>query len=300
MICKNGLRLRFCAKISSMNRLALGTAQFGMKYGIANTNGQVTAMEAQEILSIAKSNNIDTIDTAINYNESEGCLGNIGVRNFKMITKLPSLPLGISDPHEWIYQQIEASLKRLKIEKLYGLLLHSSEQFVNASIRLVLKDLKECDKVKKIGVSIYSPDELDRIPIEEGIDIVQAPLNLVDQRLVSSGWLQILHDNKIEIHTRSAFLQGLLVMPRTLIPDRFSKWDNIWDTWHDWLNSNDISAVQGCLNFVLSLPEIDKVIVGVDTVSQLKKLIKESLSPISTNSVDIASNDNRLVNPCLW
>jgi len=283
-----------------MNRLALGTAQFGMQYGIANTKGQVTESEAQEILGVAKLNNINTIDTAINYNESEGCLGNIGVCDFRTITKLPSLPLGIADAGEWIYQQIEASLRRLKIEKLYGLLLHSSEQFVNTSIRFVLKDLKKSKKVKKIGVSIYSPDELDRIPIEEGIDIVQAPLNLVDQRLVSSGWLKILHDNKIEIHTRSAFLQGLLVMPRTLIPDRFSKWVNIWDTWHDWLNSNDISAVQGCLNFVLSFPEINKVIVGVETVDQLKQLIKASLSPISTYSVDITSNDKTLINPYLW
>ena len=283
-----------------MNRLAIGTAQFGMQYGIANTTGQVTEKEAQEIVSVAKLNNIDTIDTAINYNESEECLGNISVRDFKMITKLPSLPLGISDPGEWIYQQIEASLRRLKIEKLYGLLLHSSEQFVNASIRLVLKDLKECKKVEKIGVSIYSPDELDRIPIEEGIDIVQAPLNLVDQRLISSGWLKILHDNKIEVHTRSAFLQGLLVMPRTLIPERFSKWDKIWDTWHDWLNSNDISAVQACLNFVLSFPEINKVIVGVETVEQFKQIIKASLNPISKYSVDIISNDKILINPYLW
>ena len=68
-----------------MNRLALGTAQFGMQYGIANTKGQVTEKEAQEIVSVAKLNNIDTIDTAINYNESEGCLGNISVRDFKMI-----------------------------------------------------------------------------------------------------------------------------------------------------------------------------------------------------------------------
>ena len=283
-----------------MNRLALGTAQFGMKYGIANTKGQVTEKEAIEIIRVAKLNNIDTIDTAISYNESEGCLGNIGVLNFKTITKLPSLPLGISDPDEWIYQQIEASLKRLKLKKLYGLLLHSSEQFVNPSIRLVLKNLKECKKVKKIGVSIYSPDELDRIPIEEGIDIVQAPLNLVDQRLVSSGWLKILHDNKIEVHTRSAFLQGLLVMPRILIPDQFSKWDNIWDTWHDWLKLNDISAVQGCLNFVLSFPEINKVIVGVDTVDQFKHLIKASSSPNCSYSVDIISNDKTLINPYLW
>ena len=295
-----GCDFGFTQKSSSMNRLALGTAQFGMQYGIANSKGQVTEKEAQEILNVAELNNIDTIDTAICYNESEECLGNIGVYDFKTITKLPSLPLGISDTSEWIYQQIEASLRRLKIEKLYGLLLHSSDQFVNASIRSALKDLKDSNIINKIGVSIYSPEELERIPIEEGIDIVQAPLNLVDQRLVSSGWLKILHDNKIEVHTRSAFLQGLLVMPRILIPDQFSKWDNIWDTWHDWLKLNDISAVQGCLNFVLSFPEINKVIVGVETVEQLKQIIKASLSPISNYSVDILSNDKTLINPYLW
>jgi len=283
-----------------VNRLALGTAQFGMSYGIANKSGQVTQIEGKAILDIASGNRIDTLDTAIAYGESEASLGTIGVEYFKVVTKLPLIPESLIDIEGWITEEVEASLKRLCVSSLYGLLLHRSWQFENASVRDALKRLKERGTVEKIGVSIYSPDELDNI-FESGlIDIVQAPLNIVDRRLVTSGWLQCLHRQGVEIHTRSAFLQGLLLMPRTSIPDRFSVWNHIWDIWHDWLASKKVSTVEACLGYALSFPEVDRVVVGVETAVQLGELLNASCKTMNIDFPEIASTDERLINPSFW
>jgi len=283
-----------------MYKLALGTAQFGMSYGIANTSGQVSRDEAKAILELASVNGIDTIDTAIAYGESEACLGDVGVENFRVATKLPPLPDGVTTIEEWIEGEVEASLKRLRLDSLYGLLLHRSVQFGIPAVRAALERLKQGGKVQKIGVSIYSPDDLDAIPVVGALDIVQAPLNLVDRRLFTSGWLDRLHGDGIEIHTRSAFLQGLLVIPRSSIPDRFSRWNSLWDTWHAWLSASNMAAIQACLVYALSFPEVDRVVVGVETAQQLNQLIEAATEPMNIEFPDIASTEEQLINPSLW
>ena len=133
------------------------------------------------------------------------------------------------------------------------------------------------------------------------IDIVQAPLNIVDRRLVVSGWLSRLHSEEIEIHTRSVFLQGLLLMPRNKIPKIFDRWFRAWDQWSLELEKNNLSAVEACLLYPLSLPEIDRVIIGVDNVNQLNDIINKSKSQQS--QIDwsfMISNDQALINPTNW
>jgi len=283
-----------------MYKLALGTAQFGMSYGIANTSGQVSRDEAKAILELASVNGIDTIDTAIAYGESEACLGDVGVENFRVATKLPPLPDGVTTIEEWIEGEVEASLKRLRLDSLYVLLLHRSVQFGIPAVRTALERLKQGGKVQKIGVSIYSPDDLDAIPVVGALDIVQAPLNLVDRRLVTGGWLDRLHGDGIEIHTRSAFLQGLLVMPRSSIPDRFARWGGLWDAWHAWLSANSLSPIHACLAYALSFPQVDRVVVGVETAQQLSQLIEAATEPMNIEFPDIASTEEQLINPSLW
>ena len=130
---------------------------------------------------------------------------------------------------------------------------------------------------------------------------MQAPLNLIDRRLETSGWLSKLHSEEIEIHTRSVFLQGLLLMPRNKIPKKFNKWSKYWDRWFLELKKNRLSAAEACLLYPLSLPEIDRVIVGVDNVSQLNEVITNSKSQKS--KIDwsfMISNDQNLINPSNW
>lgn len=284
-------------------KIALGTVQFGQPYGIANQAGQVTRPEAKAMLQLAVANGIDTLDTAIAYGESETCLGEVGAQDFKLVTKLPAVPEGCADISGWVHDQVATSLARLGVTVIYGLLLHRSEQLLGPNgkeIYQVLQDLKGNGRVQKMGVSIYAPSELEAITKLFRLDLVQAPLNLVDYRLQTTGWLKRLKDNGVEIHTRSAFLQGLLLMQQVAIPSKFSPWNNLWKRWHTFLKDHDVSAVQACLSFPLSLPEIDRVVVGADSVDQLMQIIEAASNASSVDLPDLQCNEENLINPSRW
>jgi aryl-alcohol dehydrogenase-like predicted oxidoreductase len=284
-------------------KLALGTVQFGLPYGIANQAGQVSRSEAKAMLQLAVANGIDTLDTAIAYGDSEKCLGEVGTQGFNVVTKLPALPDGCADVSDWVEQQVNASLSRLGVSEVYGLLLHRSDQLIGLNglaLYKALQTLKDNGQVKKVGVSIYSPSELAVLMPRYRFDLVQAPFSLVDQRLNSSGWMQRLKDDDVEIHTRSAFLQGLLLMNQAEVPSKFSPWDTLWQTWHRWLADGDVSAVQACLAFPLSFPEIDRVVVGADSQSQLVQIVNAANSRQKNILPDLQCEDENLINPALW
>ncbi|MBK7354702.1 MAG: aldo/keto reductase [Propionivibrio sp.] len=284
-------------------KLALGTVQFGLKYGIANQSGQVMRTEAKAMLQLAADIGIDTIDTAIAYGESEACLGEAGIQGFKLVTKAPPAPDGIADAGRWIRDQMAASLDRLGVNSIYGLLLHQSDQLLGLhgkDIYHSLQCLKESGQVKKIGVSVYSPRELEVIPKLFCLDLVQAPFSLVDRRLQSTGWLQRLKDAGVEIHTRSAFLQGLLLMSRADTPTKFSPWNALWDRWNQWLSGHEISALQACLAFPLSFPQIDRVVVGADSVRQLAQIFRAASNAPQSCWPDLQCEDENLINPSRW
>lgn len=284
-------------------KLALGTVQFGLPYGIANQTGQVSRDAARQILAYALDSGIDTLDTAISYGESEACLGEAGTKGFKLVTKLPTLPEGVADVGRWVNDQVQASLRRLQVGGIYSLLLHRSQQLAGSqgdALSNALQRLKDEGVVRKIGVSIYSPDELERTIRACPIDLVQAPFNLLDRRLHTSGWLARLHESGVEIHARSAFLQGLLLMPKSRISPAFKPWDTLWNRWHKWLEDNPTSAVEACLQFPSSFAEIDRVVVGVDSKAQLEELVLAAETPRPDFLPDLACDDERLINPANW
>lgn len=285
-------------------KLALGTVQFGLNYGIANQSGQVKFSEVKDILDQCKKANIDLLDTAIAYGDSEKILGETGVSEFEVVSKLPSLPENCADIDLWIEEQLEESLKRLGVQSLYGLLLHRSENLLGRSGQKLINALtrvKSNGLVQKIGVSIYEPSELDEVMKLLRIDLVQAPLNVIDRRLETDGWLSRLHQQGVEVHTRSTFLQGLLLMPRKRIPAKFRAWTTLWDNWASALKEKNLSAVAVCLSYPLSLQEVDRVVVGVNSVDELKVLI--GASQIQLPPYDFSfmiSEDQMLINPSNW
>jgi aryl-alcohol dehydrogenase-like predicted oxidoreductase len=286
-----------------VNRLALGTVQFGLPYGVANRAGQVTRPEAQAMLQLAASNGIDTLDTAIAYGDSETCLGEAGTQGFKLVTKLPAVPDDCADVSVWVEQQVSASLAKLGVTSVYGLLLHRSEQLLGTNgvaLYRALQGLKGNGQVQKLGVSIYSPSELDALIPQYRFDLVQAPFNLVDQRLHSTGWLQRLKGSGVEVHTRSVFLQGLLLMAKADIPAKFAPWNVLWQQWQQWLTGREASSVQACLTFPLSFPEIDRVVVGADSVNQLAQILKATNAIPIGDLPDLQSEDENLINPAKW
>ena len=285
-------------------KIALGSAQFGLSYGIANIAGKVSLTEAQKILTLASASKVDTLDTAIAYGDSEDVLGSLGVEDFKVVTKLPTIPINVANIHDWVHSEIHASLKRLKKKSLYGLLLHDPKSLIGRKgheLIETLEGLKKLGIISKVGVSIYDPFDLESISNVMNLDLVQAPLNIVDRRLITSGWLEKLVYNGIEVHTRSSFLQGLLLLPRNKIPKKLEKWAIIWDFWHDELAKRGLNPIQECLRYVMSISQVDRVVIGVETASQFEEIVIGLTGQhILTDWSSMACDDERLINPSNW
>jgi aryl-alcohol dehydrogenase-like predicted oxidoreductase len=287
-----------------MNRIALGTVQFGMKYGISNNSGIVCPDEIKSILSIASEIGIDTLDTAIGYQDSEK---NIGINNhssFKIITKIPSIPNQIDDIDRWFYNQLKLSLDRLQVKSIYGLLLHYPEDLLGVSgpaIFSALRTLKDSGKVLKIGISINTFDNLSKILDAYRLDLIQTPFNLIDRRLVKNGFLNRLKNENYEVHTRSAFLQGLLLMNEFNRPEKFSKWDTLWNEFSKWSSLHPVSLLQTAIQFPLSFSGIDKVVIGIENSQQLLEIFHAAYNDnINQQYPDIECNDIDLINPSRW
>jgi aryl-alcohol dehydrogenase-like predicted oxidoreductase len=286
------------------SKLSLGTAQFGYDYGISNQTGRIEISEASAIINFARKMEIRTIDTAINYGESEICLGSIGVNEFEVITKLPDVPEGEIYLEHWVENQINSSLSRLGIEQLQAVLFHRSAQILDVGgneIMNVLEKLKQTGRIKQIGVSIYSPNELEALISKYKIDIIQVPMSVFDRRLEQSGWLRKLKDLGIEVHARSVFLQGLLLLKRKSLPVRFKAWENVFNQWHNWLDArSEVSATEVCLGYIHNKVEVSKVIVGVDNLKQFEELfmISDNLKKVYDPKIFI--EDEKLLHPYNW
>lgn len=284
-------------------KLALGTVQFGLNYGVANTAGRVSTEMADAILRGAQLSGMDTLDTAVAYGDSELVLGRLGVQRWKVVSKLPAVPEGCPDVARWVKSQLHESLKRLGLQRLHGLLLHRPGQLlesVGADLYAALQSLKTEGFVGKVGVSVYGHAELDALCSKYKLDLVQAPLNIVDRSLVDSGWASRLKDSGVEVHTRSAFLQGLLLMPANKRPVRFNRWSNIWQEWDSWLLATGLTPVQACLRYANSLDAIDRVVIGVDTVTQLNEVVSAADGVLGSLPAFKPLQDDRLINPVCW
>lgn len=285
-------------------KISLGTAQLGLPYGITNSHGQISLDNSRLLLDFALKNKINFIDTAISYGDCEQRLGQIGIKKWDVITKLPKIPEDCKNMSEWVFDQIKSSLKKLDIKQLYGVLLHSPEQLLNkqgALLFKILENLKSDGLCKKIGISIYNPSELDDLMGLFKIDLIQTPFSILDRRIYDSGWLNKLSDKGVEIHARSVFLQGLLLISKEEIPEKFSDWSFLWNDWEAWLNENNLPALDACLSFVNSFSQISKIIVGVNSLEQLSKILNSSFhTKLPKFPESFYIDDDNLLNPSKW
>ena len=284
-------------------KLALGTVQFGQSYGVANKVGQVPAAEAKAILEYAASNGIDMLDTAIGYGDSEQRLGEIGISDWQVVSKIPAVPDGCGDIGNWVIKSVQGSLQRLGIRRLYAVLLHKPQQLLGVDggqILAGMQQLKESGLVQKIGVSIYDPAELDDLFRGYEFDVVQAPFNLLDRRLIDSGWMSRLATKGTELHVRSIFLQGLLLMPPEDRPAKFNRWQVHWSAYDAWLRSAEVTPLQACVRYSLSFPEVARVIVGVETTGQLQAIVEATGGLLPAPPSDLQAHDCDFLNPSVW
>lgn len=283
-------------------RLVLGTVQMGLDYGVANRRGRVSVDEARTILGFAREKGIDCLDTAAAYGESEATLGSLGMEGWKVVTKLRGAP-EVDDVVAWVRAEIAESLRRLRVQSVYAVLVHRADQMLGPkgeAIYATLKALQEEGRIGRVGVSIYGPDDLDILMPQFDFEIVQSPFSLLDRRIASSGWLDRCRERGIVVHGRSAFLQGALLMTPDERARRFSRWSPLWDRYESWLAESGQAAVQACLGFALAEERLDGVVVGVDSFSQLAQLVETAKTTRAVGYPDLSTPDLELINPARW
>lgn len=283
-------------------KIIIGSAQFGLNYGLANNYTKVNSKEIIKILNLAKKNNINTIDTASQYGSSEKKLGKIITSDFCINTKLPFTNNKIKYNNFWLEKQINKSLNNLKVKSLSSLFIHNVKDLLSFKNTTFINDLnlfKKKGYFKNIGISIYAPNELEQIINFFKPDIVQAPYNIFDQRIETSGWLEKLNKLNIEVQARSIFLQGILLDKRYSNNSFFSKWNLLFDKWFQWCNVNNISFLDACLAKPMNNININELVVGVNSEFQLKEIINSSKKQIKITP-ELTCNDEELLNPYNW
>jgi aryl-alcohol dehydrogenase-like predicted oxidoreductase len=285
--------------------LGLGTVQWGLSYGIANESGAPRNETIKSILYESQQIGIKVLDTAAQYGDAEKVLGMNTLEVFDVVTKTPKLSVSRITETE-IYQlqkTFQDSLQKLSCEKIYGLLVHHVEDILvpgGNKIITIMKQLKAKEKVKKIGVSVYDSKQVDAVMEIFKPDLIQLPLSVLDQRMLSSGHLEMLKKEGVEIHVRSVFLQGLLLMPLDKIPTYFKPIKPLLIRWHKATQEQGLTSTQAALSFVKSIPYVDKLIVGVDSMAQFRACVDDFSIETIFDAQGLACNDPSFLNPSLW
>ena len=292
----------------SPNLIGLGTAQFGLNYGIANEKGKIPVGEARAIIDLASQRGVSLLDTAPAYGDSEEVIGKITASssNFDIVTKIiaPGFATSEKEYQANIEEVFRRSLNLLRRDVLYAVLVHNVNDLLGPRGDLLMRSLLEIQDeglVKKIGVSIYDVSSLEAITSRYQIQLVQVPFNVFDQRFVMSGWPSKLRSMNIEIHVRSIFLQGLLLMNPNKLPASLIKLKGPLGRYKKHLESNGMSPIEAAFGYVANCGVADRIIVGVDSEAQLREILSSQVRAERFRDFDLFSvNDDLLVNPSNW
>jgi len=286
-----------------MQKIALGTANFGSNYGIANQDGKLSEDGIAKIMQVAFESGIQTLDTASGYGDCLEVLGRIGTCGWEIVSKVSAIPDDCEDVSRLVVEQFETTLEKLRVQRINGLLLHNAKDLLGAhgdEIFSCISGFRSRRLVSKVGVSIYDSTQLEAITQRYEIDLVQAPINVFDNQINESGWLDRMETSGIEFHARSIFLQGLLLSPEIQMKPFFSQWRDVFCDFNNWVALSRESALDKCLSHVRSFQKIACIVVGVDSVEQISDVVKAiNLKPQRAPS--FSSPDFRaLINPSLW
>ncbi|HUE19458.1 MAG TPA: aldo/keto reductase [Stellaceae bacterium] len=290
-----------------LRKLGLGTAQFGMAYGRFNRDGRPSLDAVADILRAAAAHGFGTIDTAALYGESEAVLGQAlrPDHNFRIVTKTPrfgTARIGIEQAAA-LRTAFQASRTRLRQDKLYGLLAHDSDDLLAEGGKHIfdaMQDLKRQGEVEKIGASVYTVRQIEGLLGRGSLDLIQAPMNVLDQRLIDSGTLREIASRGIELHIRSAFLQGLLLADLAALPPHFAAARPALEAFQRAARAAGRSPAQAALAFLLGRPEIDTVLVGVDSLAQIEEIACGPLDPLDLDYHAFRVTDEGILNPSAW
>jgi len=296
------------------NKLVLGTAQLGLDYGIANKSGKPEENKAFEIMKYAVENGINYFDTAYSYGNSEIIIGKFlnTYKSYKnkinIITKMASLKKEKLNEKN-INNRFFESLNRVGQKSIYCYMVHDFNDIRNNcdEIGKVFLKLKENNYIKKIGVSIYDKSQIKFLLKNFNFDLIQIPINIFDQRLLMDDILVDLKKRDIEIYARSVFLQGLIFLDRNNLPSKFKSIKKQFEKLNEISLKYNLSKEEIALLFVNAINEIDKIVIGVENVSQLQRNVKilgksESFNKIKIliNFEDFFIEDTNIIDPRRW
>lgn len=294
-------------------KYCLGTVQFGLTYGIQG-NGQPEKQKVFEMLSRAIASGIDVLDTAAAYGEAEQVLGDF-FRAYPeqkecagVVSKLKPDAFQSVPQAEWAAVAAEnarASLDRLGIEKLEAYLFHNASYIYDKEAVKALRFVREAGLAKRIGVSIYTPEEAMKALEYKEIEAIQIPYNAFDHRLDHCGFFRKAKDRGVLVFARSSLLQGLLMMNPEKLPEKVSFARPYIEKYLELCGKHRVSPLEAAVGYVGNKREIDYVVFGVDNEIQLEQYIKladfelpEKMKQELETAFDTV--EERLVNPVLW
>jgi len=289
-----------------ISKLSLGTVQFGLDYGIANTKGQPVQQDINKIINYVISQGVNCFDTAQAYGNSENVLGK-ALHSNKDIFVISKLKTALFK--ENLHESIEKSLSNLKLSSLYGLLLHDSEllPFWTETDSEKINILKQNHKIKYFGVSIYADKEFNLAIENSSVDIIQIPFNLFDQRAITKGWLKKAKEKNKLIFIRSIFLQGLFFMDNANLPKNLFDAKEALNSFEEYTKKLKISKAQLALSFVNSVAKEAVLLFGCDNIEQAKENINNfnTLTPLDKKiiqqlSLSFKDIDEKIYNPSRW
>ncbi len=282
-------------------KLMLGTVQFGLDYGLTNVSGQTSREEINKILNFSKSISLNFLDTSYGYGESEKALGESGeiLSQFKVVTKLANLTVsGIS-----VTDSLNHSLSNLKVESVYGLLFHNPDDLLSNKAHEYFGEilrLKNEKKVQKIGVSVYTVEQLEQILDKFNLDIVQIPLNIFDQRFLENNFLKKIKNRGIEIHIRSVFLQGLLLENPNSVNSFFKDIKKNLEHFNHTAQELKMKPIELLLAFANGIREVDQVIVGVNNLQHLQEIAQSFGKKTNLDFSQFKVKDEKYLLPTNW
>lgn len=299
--------------VQKTGNLCLGTVQFGMNYGIKGQK-QPDVDQAVEMLDYATQNGIDTIDTANAYGTAEDVVGTFLQRRtvsrdrLFIISKFrPNLLDGVdSDKYYKIMRDnLENTLSRLHTDYLDSYLLHSARYIFNDEIIDTLNRMKQDGLVRRVGVSVYEPEEAKKCIERPNVEFMQLPYSIFDQRMEKAGVFEYAKTDNIQIHSRSAFIQGLILMNEDEVPSFLEKAKPIVRKIDILCRRHGISRISLAMNYVKQQSRISHLVFGVDNIEQLKENIQIYQEDISKNIINDIAKEFRdieadIVMPSLW
>lgn len=251
------------------NKIILGTVQFGIPYGINNSQGMPAMQQVFDMLDFAANNGISMLDTAEAYGEAEAVIAAYHRQTDKRFSIISKFKGGLHADLEAYTRQKTALLG---VEQLYSYMFHSYGDYEsNAALVEELKDLKEKGLIEKIGISIYTNEELAAVTADETIELIQLPFNLLDNNSQRGPLLEKAKDAGKEIHVRSVFLQGLFFKDVASFPGALAPLAPYVEKLQRLAAVHETPLNQLALNYALAQPYIDKILIGVDSIEQLRE-----------------------------